>query len=288
MRFSDVLSAYLSNQRLYSKPRSVKSSELAVKRLTEVLGDPLVCEVDQKLIELYVQERQKTLSNKTINLDLAVVRAAFNYGARIGLIDEPPVKIRLLRVTNKRVVKLLTAEDLKELLRVAKGRIHGILLVAANTGFRTDEILHLRWSDIHWREALLTVTSKPGVWSSKNHQERAVYVSEDLLNWLQAWRGKTRSGGDNDWVFATRSGKVSSIYNTCRDVRKVFQRAGFYIPGQPCIHRIRHSVASRLLSNGASLECVRDILGHSSVVVTSRYLHTTSDEKKRAASLLQF
>ena len=79
-----------------------------------------------------------------------------------------------------------------------------------------------------------------------------------------------------------------STRNTCRAVKKVFQKAGLYEKGTPTIHLIRHTVACTLLGNGTDLETVSDWLGHADISTTSIYLHTTDERKKRASQSLNF
>ena len=97
--------------------------------------------------------------------------------------------------------------------------------------------------------------------------------SEHILRWCS----------ESDWVFTTQSGRPMDIHNVCRDVQRVFQKAGIYKKGASTIHLIRHSVASSLLSDGVDLECVREILGHADLKTTALYLHTTEERKKEAS-----
>ena len=109
-----------------------------------------------------------------------MLRAALNHGASVGPANEVPFKIKLLKVPKRRVTRALTPKEIKKLLEFASGRVYGILVIAAHTGFRTDEILHLTWRDVGWDDCSLHVTSKDGLWPSKNHQERKVFVSREL------------------------------------------------------------------------------------------------------------
>ncbi len=60
-----------------------------------------------------------------------------------------------------------------------------------------------------------------------------------------------------------------------------------YRPGQnACLHSIRHAAATRMLSAGADLEVVRDVLGHADVATTSLYLHSSDSRKRDAATKL--
>ena len=51
-------------------------------------------------------------------------------------------------------------------------------------------------------------------------------------------------------------------------------------------HDLRHTFASRLIERGADIETVRDLLGHHSIIITQRYIHSNNDRKKAAVELL--
>lgn len=284
-----ILDSYMARQRVYSKKKSVRVAASSAKRLLLHFGDPPAADLKQSLIDAFVVARRaEGVSDKTVNNDLIVLRAALNHSVAVGLVPRVPLRVKLLKTPKRRIARILTPEEIKRILDCASGRIFGILLVAAQTGFRTDEILHLQWRDVGWGDRALRITSKQGIWSSKNHQERSVFVSEELIAWLRQYRSSVRQSGECDWIFSTRKSTPMSVFNVCRAVRRVFERAGLYQSGRPTIHLIRHSVASTLLQGGADLETVRDWLGHADVSTTSIYLHTTSERKRAAALLLRF
>jgi integrase/recombinase XerD len=283
-----LLDSYLARLRVYAKRKSVGNAESAARQILSRFGDPAIQSMTQQNLDQFISDRRREgVVDKTINGDLIILRAALNHGVSLGRIEKLPVKVKLLKVAKRRISRTLSRDDIKRLLDCSAGRIHGVLLIAACTGFRTDEILHLQWRDVGWDDGSLRITTKPGVWSSKNHQERSVFVSEALVAWLRDYRSKSARGGDGDWIFSTRNGTPMTIHNVCRAVRKVFERAEVYEKGTSTIHRIRHTVACTLLSNGTDLETVRDWLGHADVSTTSIYLHTTDQRKKEAARRLQ-
>lgn len=188
-----VLDAYLARARVHSKRKSVRVAESSVRQLLEKLGDPPVDALTERLLDCFVVKRRASgLADKTINNDLIVLRAALNHGTAIGLIEKLPLRIKLLKVAKRRISRTLTREEIQRVLRCASGRIYGVLLIAVHTGFRTDEILHLQWRDVGWSDGSFRVTTKDGIWSSKNHQERTVFVSEVLLEWLRQYRETAR------------------------------------------------------------------------------------------------
>ena len=162
-------------------------------------------------------------------------------------------KVRLLKVARKRQRKIFSRDELRHLLdcasKLSDPRIYGILLIAMHSGFRSDEILHLRWSDGDRAELSLRITSKPDVgWSSKSHQERTVFVAPEVFDWLARWRLQTEWSKESHWIFSTKSGRPMSVTNVSWAVRRVFEEAGLYEPQNAFLHLIRHTVATRLLT----------------------------------------
>ncbi len=283
----EVFDSYLARLRVYSKRKSIKNAESSIRRLIGHFGDPPVSRITQQTLDSFVlRRRQERVVDKTINGDLIVIRAALNHGVSIGLVRSLPFRVRLLKVPKRRINRALTKEEINRLLDHASGRIYGIILVAAHTGFRNDEILHLQWRDVGWADCSLRITTKQGIWSSKNHQERIVFVSEALLEWLHVYRRAASHSGESDWIFSTRNGTPMTTFNVCRAVRRVFEDAGLYRRGLPTLHLIRHSVACLLLTNGSDLETVREWLGHADISTTGIYLHSTDEKKREAASSL--
>ena len=284
--FDDLIFPYLERQKTYTKPKSYRVTESSLRILLRYFKGREVGKLTGKDLQTFIEGRRKTVRDKSINKDLATLRGMLNYSVEAGIVERLPVKVRLLPVPKRRIKRILTKQEIARVLEHAKGRIYGILRVACETGFRTDEILHLRWADVHWQEGMLAVTAKDGIWSPKNHQERSVFVSPGFLDWLAQYRSTVTFAGDRDWIFSTRNRTPITLYNACRAVRKVFEAAGVYEKGTPTIHLIRHTVASTLLANGVDLETVRQWLGHSDIAVTSVYLHSSQEQQKRAQARL--
>ncbi|HME69737.1 MAG TPA: tyrosine-type recombinase/integrase [Myxococcota bacterium] len=194
------------------------------------------------------------------------------------MLKEMPFRVTLLKVPRKRVLRILSKEEVHLLIETAKHPYRGILLVAANTGFRIDEILHLTWNDIFWDEDRIAVTGKAG-WTLKSYQERSCYVSHEVMDYLREHRNRSQ------WVFVNRRGKPLKVEPACNRIRAVFQRCGLYRRGIST-HLIRHSVCSHLLGNKVDLETVRVIMGHASIQTTQGYAHTTDDRMKKAVQAL--
>jgi len=179
---------------------------------------------------------------------------------------------------------ILDRDEIKRVIDAAdKEWIEGVLRVALATGLRNSEIRNLQWSDIDLQTGELRVTNKED-WTTKNRQERVVYLSRNVLEWLRSWRSRCDYAGDTDWIFANRFGDRYTSTNICKEVREIFKRAGVWKKGRQTLHAIRHTVATEMLGNGVDINLVRDWLGHQEISTTALYLHVRDDRKKAAAN----
>lgn len=282
-----LIADYLKRCEVRTKHSTLIQYRSAGKRLELALGHINALRLQPKDLDRYVtQRRADGVSDNTVNLDLRILRAILRYAVNeTRKLPSLPLQVKSLRASNRRNPPLLTPAESERLLDHAKRnpRIYGILLVSLSTGFRMGEILHLAWADIDWNESALHVSNKPD-WTTKTYQERISYVPLEILDFLLDYRERSKFNGENHYIFATQTGTAMNVNNACRLVRRVFNKAGVYVPGKGLTHRIRHTAASRMVANGVDLRTVQSLLGHASINTTSLYLHAMDEKKREAAS----
>lgn len=214
---------------------------------------------------------------------MITLRTTLKHGKEAGVISRV-VEITLPKVPKRRLPNVLSREEVRRILDAAdKEWVSVFLRVALSTGMRTSEIRNLKWSDVDFGSGELRITNKED-WTTKNRNERSVYLSQTSLEMLRVWKKSTRFAGEGDWVFCNSKGGRYEIQSVCKEIRGVFQKAGVYRKGAATIHKIRHTVATELLTNGVDLNTVRDILGHSEISTTQIYLSVLDKNKKAAAT----
>ena len=189
---------------------------------------------------------------------------------------------------------LLTAAD-----EVDAGKRHPvvgpILRVAYVTGLRHQELLHLDWADVDLANLLVHARAKPDEdFLPKSHCERDVPIPAWLAPCLADYRQKLRRAGDRDPVFQPtrrnprRAGRHPlRWFDVCGPVRQAFEAAGLSGPGRPSgLHALRHSYCTNLVRSGADVEQLRALAGHSSIVVSQRYLWSDSESRRAAAEAM--
>lgn len=191
----------------------------------------------------------------TINRHLAVLRRVGNLAERWGWTDQPlGRRVEMLGGERARHV-YLTTQQVRAIAAAAGGEAGDAITFAALTGLRKGELLRLTPANIVRGAVVLDANTKSG-------RPRVVPMP------LQAARIAAKRV---PWTLTPDS------------LRNAFERAREDV-GLPDVrfHDLRHAYASWLVQSGQSLATVRDLLGHSSLAVTSRYSHL-ADQHLRAA-----
>lgn len=152
-------------------------------------------------------------------------------------------------------------------------RDYGVLLLLALLGLRACEVVRLTLDDIDWCNAEMTVTGKGG-----RHDVLPLphEVGEALAAYLQGGRPTCATRR----LFVGRYAPVRGFQSSCavvNIVRYALARAGIERPGRGAAHLLRHSLATQLLRNGASLEEIGQILRHQSPDSTRTYAKVDLD-----------
>ncbi len=170
--FGELCERYLKRQETFSKAKSVRCARYSCATLLKHLGDRPVGDLGPEDLSEFISSRRRKVCANSVNADLRILRAVLRLGVEDGAIPALPFKIRMLRAT-PREVRLLSREDVQRLLAATSDpRIRLFLAVAAATGLRRDEILHLKWGDIDGDS--ITVRPKDG-WESKTYERRTLY-----------------------------------------------------------------------------------------------------------------
>jgi len=179
---------------------------------------------------------------------------------------------------------LTLAEQEKLLLTLRRlatttGR-QGFALVATGllTGLRISELAQLRLDDVRLDDGLLKVTS------GKGRKQRIVPVIPWLVRILREFvidvRPQFKYADRTPFLFVAR--RTAGQQCDPRSLWFLIDRLVSPIIGRHCYpHMLRHSYATRLLALGADLESIRQVMGHSSLSTTSRYLHIPTEALQR-------
>lgn len=201
----------------------------------------------------------------TVNRYLAAMRSCWNWGRAAGLIPHNNLWPRRLMLTERNTrQRYLTDAELDRLLEAAQVSpvMNAAIVVSLACGLRQGELLRLRWADVDFEKQRLRIMV------TKTDTPRSVYLPSAAVAAIKAL--KRGSVVSTRHVFLNDDGEPLDRYQLdwkWQGIRKAARLADFRW------HDLRHSCASFLAQQGASLLEIGTVLGHSSPSVTRRYAH---------------
>ncbi|MCQ2982496.1 MAG: tyrosine recombinase [Treponemataceae bacterium] len=233
--------------------------------------------VDVHTLTLYFAQRRLSADELTIAKDMSALRSFGTFLCRNQvweenqalLLEKPHVKRTLPRVLSiEQVDALLAAIDTSEPLGI---RDRALFELIYSSGLRISEASGLRLDNVHLDENVLWVLGK-------GDKERMVPFGDDARFWLKRWLTEARPGIVKNalvpWVFVNYQGKQLSR----KGIWKRFQDLEALSGVTAKVHTLRHSFATHLLSGGADLRSVQELLGHADLSTTQIYTHVSDEE----------
>lgn len=225
-------------------------------------------------IGAYVErEQDRGMSLSTVNTRLRAVYAFLQFLADRDLIH-PKVLNRKIRIKLPDTLpRAIDPEDIRCLLAViVNPRDQALILILLRTGMRIGELLNTKLIDVNLAERRIDIFE-----AQKNRVGRVVYISDDALAALKRWLKIKKA--TSDYIFSGHGGRPLS-YEASRMVFIQHLRKAELAHKGYTLHALRHTFASELLNAGMRLECLQQLLGHSSIEMTRRYARLTDNTRK--------
>ena len=232
--------------------------------------------VRRDIVDFLMESKQKGLAAPSLARRLVAIKVFFRHLSREGLLaanvadamDSPRLwKILPPTLSVEEVDRLLAAPDASK----PRGlRDRAILETFYATGLRVSELAGLALESLHFDAEYVRCVGK-------GDKERVVPIGHRAIAAVQAWleRGRpayaAKGGGASRAVFLSRTGQPLSRVTLWRHIRTYARQAGIRKEISP--HVLRHSFASHLLANGASLRVIQEMLGHADISTTQIYTH---------------
>ncbi len=188
VRFDEFKREYLG----YLKANNRASTYLRYKKalhhfecfIQEHLKDsPKLSQIPFHLIEEYKQQRAQIVKPLTVNVELKVLKAMYNYAIKCRCARENPVKKVTFYKALERKPRFLTNEKITYLLANSNS-LYPIIYTFLKTGLRKGELINLKWEDIDFKRKRMTVESDEE-WRTKTGNSRQIPLTDDLLEVLR-------------------------------------------------------------------------------------------------------
>ena len=295
--------AYLRTVRNAS-PQTLNGYESDLAQFLEYLSPPgtqppALSQIDHRVIREFLGHLyDRKLQKATAARKLSSIRSFFKFCSREGLVRDNPARLVATPKLPKRLPAVLTAEEMNAFLdvlaqakserkphivgharqteieaRLLLPRDRAILELLYASGLRVSELTGLNLADIDRKEQMLRVLGKGNKerivpYGSKAEQALEKYwpVRSELLR-------KARRRSDPEAVFLNYIGGRLTRRSVGKIVKKYVRLVNLNWDLHP--HSLRHAFATHLLSDGADLRAIQELLGHASLSTTQRYTHTS-------------
>lgn len=225
------------------------------------------------------------ISNRSINRKVSSLNTYYKFLLKIKMIEVNPLtKHKALKVSKKIQVPFSEAE-MKEVLEELNSandfeglRNRLIIELFYATGIRRIELVQLKLTDVDIANKTLKVLGK-------RNKERYIPLLGTVVKTIDSYltqRNALETIVDHSYLFLTQKGV--KIYETLvyRIINDYFSKVSTKVKRSP--HILRHSFATHLLNQGANLNAVKELLGHSSLAATQVYTHNSIAELKKVYS----
>lgn len=220
------------------------------------------------------------MTAKSINRKISALKSFFKFQLKTRAIQQTPMAKVVAPKNEKRLPNFVADKDIHTLFEHVefpdtwKGQTERLLLLLFyQSGMRLTEAIELKESGVNFSNQTIKVLGK-------GNKERIIPMNASLkpalLAYVQKKRSEIPSGAET--LFVTEKGKPLSPRSVYTSVKHYLSLVTTIQKRSP--HVLRHTFATHLTNNGADLNAVKELLGHSSLAATQVYTHNTIEKLK--------
>jgi site-specific recombinase XerD len=228
-------------------------------------GKTSVEQIRKTDLEAYVEHQQdRGLKPITVDGTLRSLYAFIRYLVEIELVPADLLVKKIRIQVPKPLPRAMDPVDAQRFLATIDNiRDQALILVLLRTGMRIGELLNTTIDDLNLAEQKILIMI-----GEKNRLGRTVCISDDACNALKKWLRKRDSS--QKYLFYGLRGQPLG-YSRARDILRTYLKKASLAHKCYTLHCLRHTFATDLLNAGMRLECLQQLLGHSSLEMTLRY-----------------
>lgn len=245
-------------------------------------GDLKIENADYKIIRSWIVSMvNSNISNRSINRKVSSLKSFYKFLIKTDTIKSSPLKAHSPLKQSKKIQVPFSQEEINSLLdgdfftNDYKGVLQkSIIAFFYFTGVRRIELITIKELDISLESSTIKVMGK-------RSKERIIPILPKLKKLLKSYRevkSKFIGNTTSKYLFISKNGKQLSEKFVYRTVNEYFKLVSPKIKKAP--HVLRHSFATHLINEGADINSVKELLGHSSLSATQVYSHTSMERIK--------
>lgn len=243
---------------------------------TNMVGEFNVNKVDSKLVrEWIVSLMNHEVSARSVNRKITTLKSLYKHLMKLGVADSNPANGLALPKIRKKLPSFVEEDKLSQLLDngyfdndFLGTRDKLIVTMFYGTGIRLSELIGLKETDIDRRNSQIKVLGK-------RNKERIIPYPFSINQLIEEYviLKNTVNCESTEMLFVTEKGTPVYEKLVYRIVTQNLSKVTLLEKKSP--HVLRHTYATHLLNNGADLNAVKELLGHSNLAATQIYTHTT-------------
>ncbi|MEG0794996.1 MAG: site-specific tyrosine recombinase XerD [Odoribacter sp.] len=261
-------------------PNSVEAYLNDIKKLAKYCADkhnvktpdPITYDL---LKDYLVHTSEKGVTTRTQARCISSIRSFFKFLVFDGQLENNPTRLLEAPKIGRKLPNTLTVEEIDSMLNAVEmykpegQRNKAIIEMLYSCGLRVSELINIKLSNLNFRMGVVKI-------EGKGNKERIIPLSKNAKMEIKQYQKVYRDyldieKGNEDILFLNKRGAALSRVMVFNIIKHLAIRAGIKKNVSP--HTFRHSFASHLVSGGADLRAVQDMLGHESILTTEIYTH---------------
>ena len=243
--------------------------------------------IGPEIVREFLYEQSKRVSVKTQGRIISTLKTFFNFLVLEKLINDSPIENIDYPKVDSKIPLVLSTDEIDKIISCAFSKKFGlrnqtIIEIMYSCGLRVSEVTEMKISNIFFDESLIKILGK-------GNKERFIPLSRTAKKLLHNYITYNRKNFSQDKqsvdiVFLNNRGKKLTrvmVYNIINDAALEAKINKKISP-----HTLRHSFATHLIENGASIISIQKMMGHENVVTTEKYLHV--NKKHLIETMIKF
>ena len=246
-------------------------------------GEVQLSEISHSIVRTWLAVlRDEGLDTKSIRRKLSSLKSFFKHMLRMGVLETSPMAQVITPKAGKKLPVFMKEEDTAQVSETVTSssddwkslNMQMLINIFYATGMRLSELVNLKEKQIDFSRGHIRVLGK-------GNKERIIPVSQDVLQQIQRYKDLKRKefgSGSVEYFLVTEKGRKLYPKYAYLLVKKALSEVTTLEKKSP--HVLRHTFATHILNNGANLNAVKELLGHSSLAATQVYTHNTIEKLK--------
>ena len=266
--------------------KNKKKSERTIESYCKIIDSMLdyIGKSEEEITTLDISDWESSfinLSSSTINVRLSAVSSYFHFLEMLGLVDKNPVNLIDRPSIKNKAKPYLSQEQAQAIIDHAKCRRDKAFIIALlSTGMRFDELASIKLSDYLKDKHCIKILGKGA-------KERMVYFNDSVCASIDDYL-ENRYPCRCEYLFVSNQDSKLNSKNTANMIRIAAKRAGIPFWDELANHALRAACATIMSENNVPVATIRDVLGHSSISTTSRYIKKNEEAVKNASFAMNF